>query len=131
MSIAQRIKEIRLSNDLTQSEMAKRFRVSTQTQRNIEAGSVQPKYNYLSALAKQGVDAEFLLGVKEERLLPIVHLENANLFVDEFLRKHGLDEKVDEEKRVFLAMPLWASRESGGIDADYETRILKSLLDIN
>lgn len=63
MSFAERLKELRTENDLSQASLAKAIGVSQKTIDYWERGVNEPKATYIIALAKYfGVSCDYLLG---------------------------------------------------------------------
>lgn len=63
MSFAERLKELRTENDLSQASLAKAIGVSQKAIDYWERGVNEPKATYIIALAKYfGVSCDYLLG---------------------------------------------------------------------
>ncbi len=63
---AQRLRELRVENNLTQAQVASRLGIKQQSYVRYEIGSGEPSLETLVALAKLfGVSADYLLGLTE------------------------------------------------------------------
>ena len=67
MSYAERLKAIRLENELTQAELAKNANLATSCIAMIELGKREPSANTLISLAKAlNVTSDYLLGLEDD-----------------------------------------------------------------
>ena len=63
---AERLKELRIEKELTQTQLAKELQVSQRSISSWETGFRQPDFDTLKALAKFfGVTTDYLLGVTD------------------------------------------------------------------
>ena len=71
----ERIKELRLANNLTQVELAKDLNVTKQCVSNWENNNIQPSVDMLIKLAKYfSVSCDYLLGIENGKYLDVSKL---------------------------------------------------------
>lgn len=67
MEIAKRLKQIRIENNLSQTELAKAINVDVSSISYWESGRYEPKATYIYKLSKAlQVSADYLLGLEDE-----------------------------------------------------------------
>ena len=67
MEFAERLRELRKSKDLSQSELAKKLNISKSTVSMLEVGSRKPSWELMEQIADFfNVDLDFLLGKEEQ-----------------------------------------------------------------
>ena len=65
--LGERLKEVRINNNLTQTDIANKFNVTTATVSAWEKDKAKPDYNILKGFAEEfNVSADYLLGINNK-----------------------------------------------------------------
>ena len=76
----ERIKELRVANNLTQVELAKDLNVTKQCVSNWENNNIQPSVDMLIKLAKYfSVSCDYLLGIENGKYLDVSKLSDTQI----------------------------------------------------
>lgn len=123
MEFSGRLKELRLTKNLTQQEFGEKFGVSKNTQQIYESGKRVPDAAYLIALANDGYDVKYLLtGEKDRSNLNHKQMEWLSLFDNASLevREDVLDvlmfeQSGDLQNERFVRIPRMSASGSMGL----------------
>ena len=76
----ERIKELRLANNLTQVELANNMNVTKQCVSNWENNNIQPSVDMLIKLAKYfSVSCDYLLGIENRKYIDVSNLTDTQV----------------------------------------------------
>lgn len=82
----ERIKQLRLAMNLTQTQLAKKLGVAKQTVSNWENDNIPPSVNTLKVISKFfGVSTDYLLGLDDKKYLEVTDLTEEELAVIKLL----------------------------------------------